>query len=337
MQTPSPEWDNSPPMLTVPTAVGVLHDQQNVPVQLAAAQRNLNDATAATKRCPRWQWWRRDLRVDLLHTERSRRDRVTKLIEEEQAIAAAGAGAEREVLVREVADQVISELVEDYVKPGVEPETKGTGWSRYSPRLRGVIAELTAHIDNAGWMLPVSNAADAQRVNARDIDAVAEHMNTAAVEARVNRLIEKGQKVASSPTLLSKWVRDDLVVQHKASGLRARFSPHRADTPGDRGVNSKPQDVPNIDPDAAESNDTSCLEWVGLGIGTRIYQEAARLLPDTRFSAGSVTGNAVHVRAKLHQGAQGAWQWEDRNCGWCTKRPIEWGTATASDFTGHHP
>ena len=99
------------------------------------------------------------------------------------------------------------------------------------------------------------------------------------------------------PVMLHEWVdwqgTRALVVQHKASGLRARFHP-AADRLGT--VYAKSYKIDSIDPDApGKSQDWSY--YVGLGIGRRIYLAGAGLLPDRRWALGEVTTEAATLCA----------------------------------------
>lgn len=123
------------------------------------------------------------------------------------------------------------------------------------------------------------------------------------------------------------------VVQHVASGLRARFTMPKSRR-GVGGVFSRPYSIASIDPDPNQI-DARGWEWqrhAGLGIGTRIYLHGAQQFPGVRWSA-SVTNEASEgVRRKLH--LVDPWRWAV-TCEWCTAHDIDWLSAEPRTFAQH--
>lgn len=120
-----------------------------------------------------------------------------------------------------------------------------------------------------------------------------------------------------------------LLVQHVASGLRARFWWDPATGVGI--VYSKPYRLPSIDPDRPGTLET-WASVTGLGIGARIYRHAASLQPGVRWSGGVQSDGARGLRRKLH--AADPWRWE-ASCSWCATHVPWWEKATRADFTNH--
>lgn len=129
--------------------------------------------------------------------------------------------------------------------------------------------------------------------------------------------VERLQAVARSTVMLVEHQTDErerevLVVQHQASGLRARF------TRGRNGVGTvfaKPYSITSIDPSQPEDDEHRAPDWwvyVGLGVGRRIYDHAATLLPEERWRAGTQTGAAMALRGRLH--TKDPWRWQSRDC-----------------------
>lgn len=149
--------------------------------------------------------------------------------------------------------------------------------------------------------------------------------------------VERLQTVAADPVMLtrdgsssSSFVRDhpgvrELVVQHKASGLRAAFY-HGGDGAGR--VMSKPYSINSIDPERVESEQDRGSSWetyAGLGIGLKLYARAAEVLPEVRWADKSISPTGKAVRRKLH--ALDPWRWHRKACG-CS---AEWDSLTRSD------
>ncbi|MDZ5146310.1 hypothetical protein [Microbacterium testaceum] len=122
------------------------------------------------------------------------------------------------------------------------------------------------------------------------------------------------------------------MLQHAASGLRARFT---FDSVGGFGwVFSKSYVIRSIDPGDSAGAVTWREEYAGRGIGRRLYLLAATLHPSTRWRLqGGLTEFAAPLRARLH-GAD-PYRWE-APCDWCNERAIAWRGAAPHDF-GAHP
>lgn len=130
---------------------------------------------------------------------------------------------------------------------------------------------------------------------------------------------------------------DLMLVQHKASGLRATFN---ESTPRPfYGAYSKPYKIENIDPDRTETPGARCpgwRDWAGMGIGATIYRHAATVLPDARFLRGMTSDYSRPLRSRLHQ--EDPFRWENGGeCDWCREHVIEWRdpALTRDDFADH--
>jgi len=165
----------------------------------------------------------------------------------------------------------------------------------------------------------------------------AELVTAARVRAYLEGNHARRARVVSDPVLLNNAhsASFTFTVQHRASGIRARFEDGAEnDAHGVPlwTVYSKQHDVPGIG-EQGDPDDHDAMEWRGLGIGTRVYEEGARLRPDVRWRNGSpVSAEAQGVRRKLH--ASDPYRWQGR-CDWCEQRGIDWMGAEPSDFADH--
>lgn len=137
------------------------------------------------------------------------------------------------------------------------------------------------------------------------------------------------QSVAADPRILAETRTSQdssptLVLQHAATGLRARFTVRRSDGKGI--VFSKSHDIPAVAPSPSPEY------FVGLGIGERLYTEAAQHLPHVRWTAATTTKQARGLRRKLHARDPYIWAGE---CAWCVQKGIDWTTATQGAFADH--
>jgi hypothetical protein len=131
------------------------------------------------------------------------------------------------------------------------------------------------------------------------------------IEAMIRRELGRYADVAADDTfLVDQWSvvsGNRMIVQHKRSGLRARFSTD------DRVYGSalaKSYEVPSID-----TSDPDYSDYYGLGIGTRIYLEASRRWPNVRWSIGVVNENSAPMRRSLH--ARDPHRWAPVSCPSC--------------------
>lgn len=150
----------------------------------------------------------------------------------------------------------------------------------------------------------------------------------------IGRITAQVRATAADPVLLHQVGTttdgdDALWIQHQATGLRARF--HLPKPGSDRGkVYAKPYNISSIDP-ANPGPAKAWEQYVGLGVGTRIYQLAAELYPHVRW-AGRGQPGALGVRNKLHPSNPYRWQ---TDCDWCTSHQINWDQADPDAFRGH--
>lgn len=129
--------------------------------------------------------------------------------------------------------------------------------------------------------------------------------------------------------------RRELIVQHRASPLRARFT--YGGTYGDQGVvMSKPYSITSIDPDRPEKEQDWGTGWwmyTGLGIGRALYERAVLELPAVRWQDSAVSFYSRGLRVKLH--TADPWRWQSKQCT-CHK---EWASLSADDAVAveHRP
>jgi hypothetical protein len=204
----------------------------------------------------------------------------------------------------------------------------------FHPRTLEILDEVTAFImEHRGVHDGFADVVD-------DLPPLAKRLNQAAIEEYIRAEIARRQAVAADPVLLvqhqpaelntvqshrtgEQW----LIVQHKASGMRAQFMHHPDKIEGK--VHSRPYGIDSIDPDRIEDPQNRAPEWedyAGLGIGTKLYLRAAEELPDVRWGATSVSPYAEPLRTKLH--AIDPWRWRSRMCA-CYET---WGGLTRQAF-----
>jgi hypothetical protein len=166
-----------------------------------------------------------------------------------------------------------------------------------------------------------------------DLHDVAELLTETFIESSARKTIASRRAVAASTEYVYKRADDGgrptLTIQHRASGLRARFT---ITSPGLGVVYSKPYDIDSIDPEKPGK-----LVWwdsyVGLGIGKGIYSEAHRLAPEVRWQTSTLSDHSRALRKKLH--AEDPYVWAG-HCGWCdVNLPVSWKEAPQSSFSGH--
>jgi len=225
------------------------------------------------------------------------------------------------------------------VEVGHLHSASGSKRNAYHPEVLlqlNMVAAQVAHQLQAARIRTSYSGVD-QGVAIADVDELVVRVTPEAVQRRIEYGVESLQLVASDPVFLHEWIWIEgssgservLVVQHKASGLRARFHVDSGDEPGL--IYSKPYKIESIDPDAPGV----LLAWeayVGLGIGARLYQAGADLVPGQRWAHGTIQEPARAVRRRLH--AREPYRWQS-SCTWCQERGVDWHTATAADFTGH--
>lgn len=184
-------------------------------------------------------------------------------------------------------------------------------------------------------------------VNLGDVPTVNNLMTPAFVEKTVRERIAKYTEVAADPKLLvkerknEKGDRESLVVQHRASGLRAKFT---LVEPGLGRIAAKAYQIPSIDESTSRSAEeelefaSDAVRFAGLGIGFRIYQKAHELWPDVRWKSSGPNKYSGALRAKLH--ASDPYIWHSR-CDWC-KAKLEpggsiqiWEHVDKEFFSGH--
>jgi hypothetical protein len=155
---------------------------------------------------------------------------------------------------------------------------------------------------------------------------LAKRLSPEGIEELIRAEIARRQAIAADPVLLvhhrpaeldkvqahrtgEQW----LIVQHQASGLRARFMYHPDKAEGK--VYSRPYGIDSIDLNRVEDREDRAPKWrdyTGLGIGTRLYLRAAQELPNVRWGATSVSPYAEPLRTKLH--TLDPWRWRSRTC-----------------------
>lgn len=168
----------------------------------------------------------------------------------------------------------------------------------------------------------------------RGIPQFTDRFTPEAVRERVRDEVGRRQRVAASSLLLVAETSEGVVVQHQASGLRARFTREHA---GVGLVFSKPHRIASIDPstDVITGQPASAWhEYAGLGIGARIYAHGAALMPEVRWRIAAVSDAASRLRARLH--AEDPWRWESDRCS-CRKSWPAFPHQAAAQAAEHTP
>lgn len=163
------------------------------------------------------------------------------------------------------------------------------------------------------------------------VPQVAQRIDADAIEEFIREGVEHYQVVAAGSQLLTEW-RDEqvLVVQHQASGLRARFT---VEEDGFGSVYSKSYKIRSIDPrDDGRVGGDRIHDFYGLGIGEQLYLRGAEEIPGVRWMSGVSSVPAKRVRRRLHR--RDPYVWEGQ-CHWCAERKILWELAGAAQFAGH--
>lgn len=170
-------------------------------------------------------------------------------------------------------------------------------------------------------------------------------MGEAYVRSYLETRVHHYAAIADDDAMLTAWSADSeetregratLYVQHQVSGLRATFTPgwvaeDGARAPGE--VLSKPYRIGSLD-DERPGTAIDWREFIGLGIGVRIYLRGASTLPAERWGNNSLAREAAALRRKLH--AFEPYVWQSSDCTWSDPRSIDWPTARAEDFEGHN-
>lgn len=207
-------------------------------------------------------------------------------------------------------------------------ENRGDLRNPFAPRVLEYVDEVVAALASGELVRPWP-AVDA----AETIEELANRLTPEAVREFVRTEVSRRLEVAADPLMLTLDDGNDLTVQHQASGLRAEFR-HRGKAIGV--VFAKSYKIPSIDPRDRRDplhDDGSWEQYVGLGIGQRIYQHAAVLLPKVRWRAGTQSDAAIALRRRLH--SADPWRWQSRLC---TCRDHWDGlTRTGASAAEHHP
>ncbi len=255
---------------------------------------NRRDAEREAERA--WGWW-----------SRKRAAAALRELEEKDGLAAA---AEKWARIL---------IYEELERPWVQASPPTNPWH---PRLLSLLPQLAPTVLSAASARP-------------GVDAlVRRHLTEQAVTDIAHHEVTKTQKIVQDPRIFVLHGTDQgdpmTVVQHAASGLRARFTVRAYDGRGT--VFSKPYVIRSIDPDDPDHNGQGFERHVGLGIGRRLYLAAASFHPGTRWSTDLVSDHARPLRSRLHAADPYRWSGE---CAWCEDRLIFWQTADPAVFAPH--
>lgn len=163
---------------------------------------------------------------------------------------------------------------------------------------------------------------------------IAARLRTDRVRDQIERTVDSYAAISAGETFLTQVQYpisggSAFLVQHLASGLRARFILDRDDNIGR--IFSKPYGIRSIAPEGTQTPEWECV--VGLGIGQRIYQRGAAEFPGYRWASAMPSDYARGLRRKLHKIDPYTWQFGE--CSWCNGPEVIWRNAARSDFINH--
>jgi len=168
------------------------------------------------------------------------------------------------------------------------------------------------------------------RVAMRVVEGMDDPPDASLVEEFLYTEIARCRRVAGDPVILLRWFGDsEFILQHRLTGMRIKVK-RRGDLLWY--IVSRSQDISSL----GESKllYSTCY---GLGIGYRLYLQAAALLPRSRFVDTSTSDEGRGVRRKLHM--SDPYVWNDRSCEWCRERNIldhaEFARSTEGRFKEH--
>lgn len=166
-------------------------------------------------------------------------------------------------------------------------------------------------------------------------EQIFQRIDNIAVEKVINDRVDHYRRVAQDPEMLidERMFQDKpaLFVQHKASGMRARFT---VNGNGFGQVYSKSYRIRSIDPsDDGQVARGAIDDSYGLGIGELLYLRGAQECPGVRWEMGSASDPARGLRSRLHRKNPYIWQGP---CLWCPNNGIMfWEQASEAQFVAH--
>jgi hypothetical protein len=226
-------------------------------------------------------------------------------------------------------------VAEDLIFPRWENEAqKHSTRNPYHADLGPIWSELAEELSATLMTLPIAGSFASGGTKVSKLDELRSLVEPHAVRSVISAESARRTAIANDPVFLAETGpykgSDCLWVQHRASGLRARFHlPGAGRSIG--GVYAKPHRLDSIDPDRPGTS----LDWdrfAGLGIGRRIYEHAAALHPDVRWGSASTTPAAYRLRESLHATRPFFWAGP---CSWCNQHIPFWDQARPEDFTNH--
>lgn len=207
----------------------------------------------------------------------------------------------------------------------------------YHPEILNQLEEITAQVLRSSGRVRLGegrfDGAFSTTVDA--VEQVAQRIEGRAVEEVIRDRVEHYRRIAQDPEVLMEpgELRGEpaLLVQHKASGMRAAF------TVGEDGfgrVYSKSNKIGSIDPnDDGRVASGVVDDFYGLGIGQILYLRGAQEFPGVRWASGNTSAPAKGLRSRLHR--RNPYTWEGP-CQWCPSNEISWWEqASEAQFAAH--
>lgn len=141
------------------------------------------------------------------------------------------------------------------------------------------------------------------------------------------------QDRADDPVILNNHGQhpNQWVVQHEETGLRLYL--HRESSNQEWIVHAKSYSGGYSLTSKHEDENSDAMRYSGMGVGTRLYREAALIDPDARFKDGTARDSSRGVRRKVH--LENPYAFENKRCEWCQEQGIRWRLAGRDDFSSH--
>jgi len=305
-----------------------LHAEQDRDQRLVAAMNAASKLAAAQAEISRHTW-----REPVRHLQARR-----ALQEAEAARAKAFLPSEE---LGSLARRIIQLRLMDLRRPGgrygshrhpLHPEVDS-----YFDQLAADVAVEVADVAARPGALPSSQTGPRPLAHRRanELPELLELLSAPAVHAVLTRQRDQVREVAADTELFTRQRPDGLlIVQHAASGLRARFELDEAQPGVGRfgSIYAKHYKIASIDPSGAEGRPHL---FEGLGIGAMIYRRAAAEYPDVRWRGGTLTEAAHALRRRLHNEDPYIWAAWCQLCDRHFQDGKDWSQRAREDFPTH--
>jgi len=189
--------------------------------------------------------------------------------------------------------------------------------------LDDLVAEVRERLERASFTAidPRHFYGDPRNVLALELPGLAELLTPEAIRAHVIERVEELRVIAADDGMLIRTGNGSCLVEHRATGLSLSFT-EQEERPG----------LGHFGAINAKSFPPQWEDFVGLGIGTKLYRRGAAELPGVRWRETAPKAAAVGARGHLHPEDPYAWHWSD--CQWCSDQG-GWAQLPRSAFVDH--